>query len=88
MLTLQEKKEIIEKYRRDEKDTGSTEVQIALLTADINKLTEHFKIHIKDNHGRRGLLMKVNQRRRLLRYLAATKPDSYRELINSLGLRK
>ena len=82
MLTLQEKKEIIEKYRRDEKDTGSTEVQIALRTA------EHFKIHLKDNHGRRGLLMKVNQRRRLLRYLASTKPDSYRELINSLGLRK
>ena len=69
-MTKERKQEIIETYKRDEKDTGSPEVQIALLTERINELTEHLKVHKKDNHSRRGLLKKVGQRRSLLKYLA------------------
>ena len=80
--------EIINKYRRDEKDTGSSEVQIALLTERINELTEHLKVHKKDNHSRRGLLKMVGKRRNLLNYLAKKDEATYKELIQKLGLRK
>ncbi|HOF15001.1 MAG TPA: 30S ribosomal protein S15 [Spirochaetota bacterium] len=83
-----EKNEIINKYRVHEKDTGSTEVQIALLTERINHLTEHFKVHIKDHHSRRGLLKLVGTRRRLLDYLKKKDVMKYRELIKSLGIRR
>ena len=82
------KKEVIEKFARTEKDTGSPEVQIALLTARINLLTEHLKIHKKDHHSRRGLLKMVGQRRGLLNYLKNTDIMKYRSLIGELGLRK
>lgn len=75
-------------YRQHETDTGSTEVQVALLTQRINELSEHFKTHKKDHHSRRGLLRLVSQRRRLLDYLRRTGPDRYRELIKRLGLRR
>jgi small subunit ribosomal protein S15 len=75
-------------YRKHETDTGSTEVQVALLTQRINELSEHFKIHTKDHHSRRGLLRLVSQRRRLLNYLRRTGPDRYQELIQRLGLRR
>ena len=78
----------IEDYRKHETDTGSTEVQVALLTQRINELSEHFKTHKKDHHSRRGLLKLVSQRRRLLNYLRRTGPDRYRELIRRLGLRR
>jgi len=78
----------MERYRRHEKDTGSTEVQVALLTQRINELGEHFKSHQKDHHSRRGLLNLVSQRRRLLDYLRRTGPDRYQALIESLGLRR
>jgi small subunit ribosomal protein S15 len=78
----------IEDYRKHETDTGSTEVQVALLTRRINELSEHFKTHKKDHHSRRGLLRLVSQRRRLLNYLRRTSPDRYRELIKRLGLRR
>jgi small subunit ribosomal protein S15 len=78
----------IEDYRKHETDTGSTEVQVALLTQRINELSEHFKTHKKDHHSRRGLLKLVSQRRRLLNYLRRTGPDRYRELITRLGLRR
>lgn len=81
------KNEIVAKYRRHEGDTGGTEVQVALLTANINELTEHFKIHKKDHHGRRGLLRAVGQRRRLLRYLKHESPSRHAALVASLGLR-
>jgi small subunit ribosomal protein S15 len=83
-----EKEAIIRKYRRSELDTGSSEVQIALLTNRINELTEHFKIHKKDNHSRTGLLKLVNQRRRLLNYLKKTDFSKYSTLISDLGIRK
>jgi len=83
-----EKNEIINKYRVHEKDTGSAEVQIALLTERINHLTEHFKVHIKDHHSRRGLLKLVGKRRRLLDYLKKKDVMKYRELIKSLGIRR
>ena len=86
-LTKVEKNGIIEGYKRHESDTGSPEVQIALLTTRIQQLTEHLKTHKHDNHSRRGLLKLVGQRRRHLRYLNKTNPDSYRELIQRLGLR-
>ena len=86
-LTKDEKNGIIEGYKRHESDTGSPEVQIALLTTRIQQLTEHLKTHKHDNHSRRGLLKLVGQRRRHLRYLNKTNPDSYRELIQRLGLR-
>ncbi len=82
------KAETIEKYKRGENDTGSPEVQVALLTERINHLTEHFKIHKKDHHSRRGLLKMVGQRRRLLDYLKKKDINRYRELIKSLGLRR
>ena len=88
MITAQAKQEIISKYARSEGDTGSPEVQIALLTARINDLNEHFKVHPKDHHSRRGLLKMVGQRRNLLAYLKSKDIERYRTLIESLGLRK
>ena len=81
-------KEIMEKYMRHEGDTGSPEVQIALLTDRINHLTEHFKVHTKDHHSRRGLLKLVGQRRRLLDYLKKKDLNKYRDMIKGLGLRR
>ena len=78
----------MESFRRHETDTGSSEVQIALLTERINGLSEHFKLHAKDHHSRRGLLNLVSQRRRLLDYLRKTGPKRYQELIKRLGLRR
>lgn len=86
-LTKDEKNSIIQGYARHEGDTGSPEVQIALLTTRIQQLTEHLKAHKHDQHSRRGLLALVGQRRRHLRYLNKTNPESYRELIQRLGLR-
>ena len=80
--------ETIKKFSTHERDTGSPEVQIALLSERINYLTEHFKSHAKDHHSRRGLLKFVGQRRRLLDYLKAKNLDRYRNLINTLGIRK
>jgi len=82
------KSEIIDTYKRSEGDTGSPEVQIALLTKRIEHLTEHIKVHKKDHHSRRGLLKLVGQRRRLLTYLKGKDISRYRELISSLGLRR
>jgi small subunit ribosomal protein S15 len=82
------KEQIINDYRRHDHDTGSPEVQVALLTKRIEYLTEHFKTHAKDHHSRRGLLMLVGQRRRLLEYLRATEVSRYRALIERLGLRR
>ncbi len=87
-LTKDKKQEIISKYRRDEKDTGSAEVQIAILTEEINALTEHLKTHIHDFHSRRGLLKKVGQRKNMLEFLKRTDIQRYRELVKKLGLRK
>ena len=87
-MTKERKQEIIETYRRDEKDTGSSEVQIALLTERIKELTEHLKVHPKDNHSRRGLLKMVGKRRNLLNYLAKTDLNRYREIAQKLSLRK
>ena len=81
-------KSTIESYRQHDKDTGSSEVQIALLTERINGLSEHFKKHTKDHHSRRGLLILVSQRRRLLAYLGRTEPERYQALIERLGLRR
>ncbi|KAA0258068.1 30S ribosomal protein S15 [Deferribacter autotrophicus] len=82
------KREIIEKFKRHEGDTGSPEVQVALLTERIKYLTEHFKQHPKDHHSRRGLLMLVGQRRKLLDYLRKKDFNRYKNLIEALGLRK
>lgn len=87
-MTVERKQEIINAFRRDEKDTGSSEVQIALLTERINELTEHLKVHKKDNHSRRGLLKMVGKRRNLLNYLSRKNAESYKELVQKLGLRK
>ena len=87
-LTKIEKLQIIKEFARDEKDTGSTEVQIAILTKEIEKLTAHLKEHKHDYHSNRGLLMKVGQRRSLLKYLAKTDVAKYREVVKKLGLRK
>jgi len=87
-LTKDQKAEISAKYGRNQNDTGSAEVQIATLTASINALTEHLKIHKKDHHSRRGLLLQVGQRRRLLNYLNKTDLERYRKLIGDLGLRR
>ena len=87
-LSIEEKREIITKFRQHEKDTGSPDVQIAMLTKRINDLNEHFKIHKKDHHSRRGLLMLVGQRRRLLNYIKAQDIQRYRELLKALNLRK
>lgn len=87
-LTKEQKQAIIREFALHENDTGSPEVQVALLTYRINHLTEHLKIHKKDEHSRRGLLKLVGQRRRLLRYLERTDRQRYRQLIERLGLRK
>jgi small subunit ribosomal protein S15 len=87
-LTAEQKQEIVAKHGRGDGDTGSTEVQVALLTARINELTEHLRDHRKDHHSRRGLLMLVGKRRRLLKYLQASDIDRYRSLIQELGLRR
>jgi small subunit ribosomal protein S15 len=87
-LTSDAKREIVEKHGKDGSDTGSTEVQVALLTARINELTEHLREHKKDHHSRRGLLMLVGKRRRLLQYLQRSDIDRYRALIQELGLRR
>ena len=88
MISKELKSQIIEKYKRDENDTGSPEVQIAILSVRINELTEHLKVHKKDNHSRRGLLKMVGKRRNLLNYLAKKDINRYREIVASLGLRK
>ncbi len=88
MISKATKVAAISDYRQHETDTGSTEVQVALLTQRINELSEHFKTHKKDHHSRRGLLKLVSQRRRLLNYLRRTGPDRYRALIKRLGLRR
>lgn len=87
-LTTQETQDIVKKYATQTNDTGSPQVQVALLTARVNKLTEHFKVHTKDHHGRRGLLMMVGQRRRLLRYLERKDVAAYKKVVEQLGLRK
>ncbi|MGH9827055.1 MAG: 30S ribosomal protein S15 [Blastocatellia bacterium] len=87
-LAKEAKIEIIGKYSQHATDTGSPEVQIALLTQRINGLTDHFKTHVKDNHSRRGLLKMVSHRRRLLDYLRRRNADQYREVIGRLGIRK
>ena len=87
-LTQEKKQELIQKFGRSEGDTGSAEVQIALLTERINELTEHLRSHSKDHHSRRGLLMLVGKRRRLLRYLESVDVERYRSLIKRLGLRR
>src|SRR5690554_1469374 len=87
MLTKETKAEIIKEYQLKEGDTGSPEVQIALLTARISLLTEHLKVHKKDYHSRRGLLKMVGQRKRLLKYLKNKDINRYRELISRLGIR-
>ena len=87
-MTKERKQEIIETFKRDEKDTGSPEVQVALLTERINELTEHLKIHKKDNHSRRGLLKMVGKRRNLLNYLAKKDENRYKDIVEKLNLRK
>ncbi len=88
MLTTEKKQEIIDKYKVHDGDTGSPEVQVAILTERINYLTEHLKIHKKDHHSRRGLLKMVGQRRGLLNYLSKKDIQRYRAIIEKLGLRK
>jgi len=87
-LRSEQKSEIVESYRRSPTDTGSPEVQVALLSARIDQLSEHFSGHKKDHHSRRGLLRMVNQRRKLLDYLKQTDQARYQELISRLGLRR
>ena len=87
-MTKERKQEVIETYRRDEKDTGSPEVQIALLTERINELTEHLKVQKKDMHSRRGHLKMVGATRNLLNYLARKDVQRYRDIVEKLGLRK
>src|SRR5678815_5529411 len=87
-VTVSGKAKVIADYQRAERDTGSPEVQVALLTTRINGLTEHFKVNTKDHHSRRGLLRMVSRRRKLLDYLKTRNADSYRGLIEKLGLRK
>ena len=87
-LAKETKEQIVTEFRTHEGDTGSPQVQVALLSKRINELTEHFKTHKKDNHSRRGLLKMVGKRRRLLRYLQSSDIDRYRSLIQELGLRR
>ena len=87
-VTVAQKAQILTSYQRKAGDTGSPEVQVALLTARINGLTDHFKTNVKDHHSRRGLLRMVSRRRKLLDYLKRTNADGYRKLIEQLGLRK
>ena len=86
-VTSERKRELVDKFGRSENDTGSAEVQVALLTERINELTEHLRGHRKDHHSRRGLLMLVGKRRRLLRYLERSDVERYRTLVGELGLR-
>lgn len=88
MITAEVKRQVIEDHRRKESDTGSPEVQVALLTSRINELSAHFKTHVKDHHSRRGLLKIVSQRRRLLDYLKRQDAERYAALIARLGLRR
>ena len=88
MISKKRKQEIVQKYQRDEKDTGSPEVQVALLTERISQLTDHLKEHKQDHSSRRGLLKMVGQGRKLLRYLQNKDVERYRELISSLGIRR
>lgn len=87
-LTKEKKEELVKKFGKDQNDTGSIEVQIAILTDEINTLTEHFKKHPKDNHSKRGLLHKVGQRKSLLNYLIKNDVARYRKIVKELGLRK
>ena len=87
-ISVKEKKEIVLDFGKDEKNTGSTEVQVAILTKKINSLTEHFKINKKDHHSKRGLLGMINNRRKLLKYLKNKNEQKYTDLIKKLGLRK
>ena len=87
-MNVNEKKEIIKGFGKNNTDTGSTEVQVALLTKKINELSEHFKTHKKDHHSRRGLLGMINNRRKLLKYLKGKNEEGYQALIKKLGLRK
>ena len=87
-MTKERKAEIINQFKREEHDTGSVEVQVAILTERINELTEHLKVHQKDNHSRRGLLKMVGKRRNLLNYLSKKDLDRYQDLVEKLGLRK
>ena len=87
-ITKEKKIQVIQEYRRAENDTGSPEVQIAVYSSRIAELTDHLKGHVKDHAGRRGLLMLVSRRRRLLKYLEATERSRYTEIISRLGLRK
>ena len=87
-MNVNEKKEIVKDFGKNNTDTGSTEVQVALLTKKINELSEHFKIHKKDRHSRRGLLGMINNRRKLLKYLKGKNEEGYQKLIKKLGLRK
>ena len=88
MLATEKKKEVVEKYRVHKSDTGSPEVQVALLSERIKELTEHFKVHKGDHHSRRGLLKMVGRRRRLLEYVKKKDMERYKSLIKRLGLRK
>ena len=88
VLVKEDKQKIIEKFKTNENDTGSAEVQIAILTGKINKLNEHLKTNKKDNHSRRGLVMMVGKRKRLLAYLKNGEVSKYKKLIKELGLRK
>ena len=87
-MNVNQKKEIVKDFGKNNTDTGSTEVQVALLTKKINELSEHFKIHKKDHHSKRGLLGMINNRRKLLKYLKGKNEEGYQELIKKLGLRK
>ena len=88
MISTEKKQEILGEYRKHEKDTGSSEVQVALLSARIRELTEHFKIHRKDHASRRGLLKLVGRRRKLLDFMKRTEPEEYRSILARLNLRK
>jgi small subunit ribosomal protein S15 len=87
-LTQEDKREIVTRFGESESDTGNSRVQIALMTARINHLTEHLRTHKKDHHSRRGLLMLVGRRRRLLQYMQRSDLEGYRELVRELGLRR
>ena len=87
-ITVNEKRDLVKEFGSSDKDTGSTEVQVAILTKRINTLSEHFKINKKDHHSRRGLLGMINNRRKLLKYLKGKDNNKYAELIKKLGLRK
>jgi len=87
-VSKEKKQATMKKHQRSKKDTGSCEVQVALLTSRINELTEHFKMHKKDHHSRRGLIRMVETRKKLLRYLEKESPDRYKKLISDLDLRK